>query len=605
MSFSGPADNFSNLLRRNQAFSHSKIYDVIQFHLNEVYSSSSSEANKVHTLYQQHYPFIVMGLNKSTMQFKKLAIQNLSLMVRNDISTTRKEIRAYMEFLDARELFSVIQKLDPWMKDLDGDDMKRRSLLVEHLIETINYHDDDLAAEHMAVILLEHNKVCKDARMLELGLAFVRKAIWGKKGFLRRVIGHLDHQCQYSLSKYSQRKRISFECKEILKKRLKEIETFNASNMRAAIKEKKDRSAIARKDKRARCYVCRKRGHVFWKCPNKKSRTTIEVPTKDNNSKKPTDMRIEEKLKYPENVHVKTNYMIEGTDFSNWDNIWYVSSAYKKHMSLTKSLFKRLKNRFRMEGTEENEKKFIFSYGIGEAVVETNENEIVIPCVLYTPEVTLNVLSLDQLLAQGFVITYGHNKCRISYMFGEENMVYDGDRDRGKGKECEIDTREMVAKHNKFLEEYFESIDPKDACPLIKGLEELEWDKDMEHDYLDDDYISVNGTLYAIKVNSFQRFISFLNLIKDDKLVYENWSVLSKRFEDMLKWFYLIYLGRDVLETLPPIIGGVKIDLMGLYKMVDSMGGYLGVSFGNKWKDVALIHGLTKEHDEVLKECYK
>ncbi|GJR36825.1 retrotransposon protein, putative, ty1-copia subclass [Tanacetum coccineum] len=61
-----------------------------------------------------------------------------------------KEIRAYMEFLDARELFSVIQKLDPWLKDLDGDDMKRRSLLVEHLIKTINYHDDDLAAEHMA-----------------------------------------------------------------------------------------------------------------------------------------------------------------------------------------------------------------------------------------------------------------------------------------------------------------------------------------------------------------------------------------------------------------------------------------------------------------------
>ncbi|GJX82049.1 ARID DNA-binding domain-containing protein [Tanacetum coccineum] len=387
----------------------------------------------------------------------------------------------------------------------------------------------------------------------------------------------------------NQRRQLSRECKEMLRQKVKEIEAYNTSNVRAAIKGKKDRSAIARKDKRARCYVCRKRGHVFWKCPNKKSRITIEVPAKDNNSKKPTDMRIEEKLKYPENVHVKTDYMIEGTDFSNWDNIWYVSSAYKKHMSPTKSLFKRLKSRFRMEGTEENEKKFIFSYGIGEAVVETNENEIVIPCVLYTPEVTLNVLSLDQLLAQGFVITYGHNKCRISYMFGEENMVYDGDRDRGKGKECEIDTREMVAKHNKFLEEYFESIDPKDACPLIKGLEELEWDKDMEHDYLDDDY----------------KKEKFLGVVGDDKLVYENWSVLSKRFEDMLKWFYLIYLGRDVLETLPPIIGGVKIDLMGLYKMVDSMGGYLGVSFGNKWKDVALIHGLTKEHDEVLKECYK
>ncbi|GJR11925.1 hypothetical protein Tco_0794577, partial [Tanacetum coccineum] len=43
------------------------------------------------------------------------------------------------------------------MKDLDGDDMERRSLLVEHLIETISYHDDALAAERIAVTLLEHN----------------------------------------------------------------------------------------------------------------------------------------------------------------------------------------------------------------------------------------------------------------------------------------------------------------------------------------------------------------------------------------------------------------------------------------------------------------
>ncbi|GKB02299.1 hypothetical protein Tco_0830388, partial [Tanacetum coccineum] len=134
MSFSGPADNFSNLLRRNQAFSPSKIYDVIRFHLNEVYSSSSGEANKVHTLYQQYYPFIVMGLNNIRNAIEEVShsepcellktydlllrcLKNLkpwlnwsvlsehwgtyikSLMVRNDISTTRKEIRAYMEFL--------------------------------------------------------------------------------------------------------------------------------------------------------------------------------------------------------------------------------------------------------------------------------------------------------------------------------------------------------------------------------------------------------------------------------------------------------------------------------------------------------------------------
>ncbi|GJW80656.1 ARID DNA-binding domain-containing protein [Tanacetum coccineum] len=174
-----------------------------------------------------------------------------------------------------------------------------------------------------------------------------------------------------------------------------------------------------------------------------------------------------------------------------------------------------------------------------------------------------------------------------------------------KEKGCDVKTESMIAKQNKYLEEYFDSIDPKDACPLIKGLEELKWNRNMVQDYLDDDYISVNGTLYAIKVNSFQRFISFLDLIKGDKLVYENWNILSKRFEDMLKWFYLVYLRWDVLEPLPLIIERVKIDLLGLYKMVDSMGGCLSVSLGNKWKDVATIHGLPKEHDEDLKECYK
>nr|GEY11483.1 replication protein A 70 kDa DNA-binding subunit B [Tanacetum cinerariifolium] len=66
-----------------------------------------------------------------------------------------------------------------------------------------------------------------------------------------------------------------------------------------------------------------------------------------------------------------------------------------------------------------------------------------------------------------------------------------------------------------------------------------------------------------------------------------------------------VYLRRDVLEPLPPIIVRVKIDLLGLYKMVDSMGGYLSVSLGNKWKDVVMIYGLPEEHNEDLKECYK
>lgn len=71
-------------------------------------------------------------------------------------------------------------------------------------------------------------------------------------------------------------------------------------------------------------------------------------------------MEDEHPFKYPDDVHVKTNYMVEGTDFANWNYIWYVSNAYKKHMCPTKSLFKRLKSKFRMEEKEEAGKKIYF-----------------------------------------------------------------------------------------------------------------------------------------------------------------------------------------------------------------------------------------------------
>ncbi|GJW63898.1 ARID DNA-binding domain-containing protein [Tanacetum coccineum] len=163
----------------------------------------------------------------------------------------------------------------------------------------------------------------------------------------------------------------------------------------------------------------------------------------------------------------------------------------------------------------------------------------------------------------------------------------------------------MVAKHNKYLKAYFDSIDPKEECSLIKGLEELKWDKNEVQDYLDEDYISMNGTLYATNVNSFPRFIFFLNLIKKDSIVYKNWEVLRRRFLDMIKWFYLVFLNQDMLEHLPPVIGDVEIDLLGLYKMIDSMGGYLSVTLKNKWKEVVVIHGLTEAHKDELKSCYK
>ncbi|GJS36312.1 hypothetical protein Tco_0534694 [Tanacetum coccineum] len=226
-------------------------------------------------------------------------------------------------------------------------------------------------------------------------------------------------------------------------------------------------------------------------------------------------------------------------------------------MSPMKHLFKRMIHRFKVEGTEEKEKKFLISYGVGEAFVETNEGRITVSNVLFTPEITLNILSIDQLEEQGYMVSYVDNKCRIKYMFDEmpeavelETTIEGEDEDS------------IIKSHNSFLDGYFRSLDLNEECSLIKGMEDLKMNKEDDHDYVDNEYLSLNGTLYIMKVNTFPRFISFLDLIKIDKLVYGNWEVLKGKFIEMLEWFYLGHLKQDVLGELPPVIGVIRIDLL-------------------------------------------
>ena len=136
-------------------------------------------------------------------------------------------------------------------------------------------------------------------------------------------------------------------------------------------------------------------------------------------------------------------------------------------------------------------------------------------------------------------------------------------------------------------------------------MEELRMDKDMDHDYVDSEYLSMNETLYFLKVNTFQRFIAFLDLIGIDKLVYGNWEVLKGKFIEMIEWFYKEYLGQDIVGELPPTVGVIKIDLLALYKFVDALGGYMDVSLNGNWHQLAKILGLAYEQQETVKELYK
>ncbi|GKG26603.1 ARID DNA-binding domain-containing protein, partial [Tanacetum coccineum] len=152
----------------------------------------------------------------------------------------------------------------------------------------------------------------------------------------------------------------------------------------------------------------------------------------------------------------------------------------------------------------------------------------------------------------------------------------------------------------KFLDEYFESIDQKEEVSLVKGLEKLKWDRDDVHDYVDEEYISWNGSLYAIKVNSFSRFLSFMDLMKKDSMVYKHWDIFSKKYVEMLKWFYLVYLNYDRLDEIPPVVGVMEINLLSLHKIVDNL-----VTLGDKWKTIASLQGLAEDDQEAIKGCYK
>nr|GEZ23096.1 ARID DNA-binding domain-containing protein [Tanacetum cinerariifolium] len=307
--------------------------------------------------------------------------------------------------------------------------------------------------------------------------------------------------------------------------------------------EESDRKEITQKEKRARCYVCKMRGHVYWKCPNKKKKDLFKHKGigKPTYKKAANKIKYPEKVKYLEKVHVITDYMIEGKTESYWNEIWYVSSAYKHHMCPTRYLFEKLKYKFEMIGKEETERKFIFSY-----------------------EVTLNVLSYDLLEEQGYVVEIRNNKCNIHYMIGRK-----GKKKVQEGSSTDDDgLMDAVTKHNRYLEEYFESIEPKEELLPMKGLDDLKWDKDDVQDYVDEEYISWNGSLYALKVNLLSRLLSFMSLLKKDSLVYKNWEIFSKKFIEMLNWFYQVYLNYERLDEIPP-------------------------------------RGLTEDDGEAMRDCYK
>nr|GEY18283.1 ARID DNA-binding domain-containing protein [Tanacetum cinerariifolium] len=205
---------------------------------------------------------------------------------------------------------------------------------------------------------------------------------------------------------------------------------------------------------------------------NKDEDMTLKTDTKRRmegfKTTKPTVM-----LKYPETIHFSITCMIRGTDLANWDEIWYVSNQIDRHVCYKLDAFCNIKEDFSVTKLK-NQKKFLFTYGIGEVLIEDGGQGFLVPGVHYEPKVTLNILSLDLLKKQGFEVKYDGNRCTLSYIFNnKEVQIFDEDK--------------LRTMQNKYLEDHFESITKKDES-------------------IEQDLVRIKGNLYSIKIYLFDLY---------------------------------------------------------------------------------------------------
>lgn len=64
-------------------------------------------------------------------------------------------------------------------------------------------------------------------------------------------------------------------------------------------------------------------------------------------------------------------------------------------------------------------------------------------------------------------------------------------------------------------------------------------------------------------------------------------------------------LNYDTLDNIPPIFGVIEMNVLSLFKIVESLGGYFSVTLSNKWGIIAKLQGLTNEDSEAVRNCYK
>nr|GEX82790.1 ARID DNA-binding domain-containing protein [Tanacetum cinerariifolium] len=265
-------------------------------------------------------------------------------------------------------------------------------------------------------------------------------------------------------------KQITRDCKGMLRKKLEEIKTFNSSMPQ-------------HKYRKYNCFYCKQKGHIIKFCP----------------------IKIKDEAEYAQSLSDEA-----ASKFTLDKSMIYASNAKDMDTLQIKKL--------------EGQRKFLFTYGMGEVWIKNDSHTYLIPGVHYAPEITLNILSMNLLQQQGFEIIFEGDKCILEYMFKDK-----------QGQNLDVD--KMRQMHNNYLEDYFDSLDRERA------------NKEGE-------MARAKDNINSSEVHTFYEFVAFLNLIKNDEIVNKGWDIYRERFDKVLK---CVNFGQE-FDVIAEILGLTKRD---------------------------------------------
>ncbi|KAM0011241.1 hypothetical protein Hdeb2414_s0065g00766301 [Helianthus debilis subsp. tardiflorus] len=217
--------------------------------------------------------------------------------------------------------------------------------------------------------------------------------------------------------------------------------------------------------------------------------------------------------------------------------------------------------------TKTCENNFLFIRGIGVVEVMTGNEKLRTQSVFYTPELDRNILSLDQLIIQGYTDKFTGDKCRIYPTFSvpvinRKNEIF------GLTREDEIGIREKESiiksepDHEAFktdyLNQYFENLNLPSNEPDWNVL-----------------------ILQAMSFKEFQDCKAILDMLEDNRYVSKYKFSLESKFDDMVDWFLKEKLEITTRPVAAYALDNRKVSMLELYMVAKREGGHRRVTENN------------------------